>query len=385
MDPFSISAIPSLHFGTGTFSRLIHISRQSGIKKPLFITGESFLDKCGFWNEVEKMFNDPKRIKIHTEPSDFVIDNAVQFVKNNKCDSIIGIGGGSVIDTAKAVSAMALEDKNVINYLEGVGTLHPSGKRLPLIAVPTSSGTGAEVTKNAVISRIGGNGFKKSLRHENYIPDFVIIDSNLLIHAPFLISVAAGMDAYTQLLEAYVSVNSSAFTDTLALEGLKLLSYALPLMVLDPGNHQIRLEMAYSAWLSGIVLANAGLGVVHGFASEAGSVQHIPHGIVCATLLMESTKEIIENLDINKDDISIRKYANAGALFNEKKESSIKDNLNVLIKTLTLWQNEFKIPPLSTFGITEEDCRKIAEKTSIKKTPVLLTKKQLFEILLKRL
>lgn len=385
MDNFSLGKIPSLIIGSGTLSRLIPLTRQFFIKKPLFITGESSLDENGTWTEIEKMFSSPSRIKIAGEPSPEIIDKTAAIAVENANDGIIGIGGGSVIDVAKAVAAMSIEKKAVINFLDSAGSLKPSGKRLPLIAVPTTSGTGSESTKNAVISKTGKGGFKKSLRHENYIPDAVIIDSSLLITVPPLIGFASGMDAFTQLLEAYVSISSNMFTDSIAMEGLVCSAKYLPLCGIHPLEHNIRLKLGYAAFLSGVSLANAGLGLVHGFSSVLGYMREIPHGIVCAAMLAETTETIINKMMKNKSiySDSLEKYANAGSLFTEKSNQTISEGCERLVNVLKKWKKDFKIPGLKNFGFTEEEAEIVASETSLKNTPVKLDRKDIERIYLR--
>ncbi len=274
---------------------------------------------------------------------------------------------------------LSILKKPVINFLESVGDCIPSGRRLPLIAVPTTSGTGSESTKNAVISKSGADGFKKSLRHENYIPDAAVIDSNLLMNVPLLIGYASGMDAFTQLLEAYVSINSNMFTDSIAKEGLKAASENLPLCAASPEDHYIRLRLGYASFLSGIALANAGLGLVHGFAAVLGYMKEIPHGIICASMLAETTKAVIDAMLENEIVYAetIKKYAGIGALFTEKNNLSAAEGCERLVNTLSRWKKEFGIPRLGNFGFTENEAEKITSEVSLKNTPVKLDKEEI--------
>ena len=174
----------------------------------------------------------------------------------------------------------------IINYLEGV-ELNPPGSTVSFIAVPTTAGTGSEATKNAVISSIGESGFKKSLRHDNFIPDIAVIDPQLMLSCPETLTAACGLDAIAQLLESYVSSKSNPITDALAFDALTKAIPAFEVAVKDGHkNLEARASMAYGALISGITLANAGLGIVHGFASPIGGFFDIPHGVVCGTLLL---------------------------------------------------------------------------------------------------
>ena len=176
------------------------------------------------------------------------------------------------MDAGKAISAMLTQEGSVKDYLEGVGHKHPSGNKVPFFAVPTTSGTGSEATKNAVLSEIGPNGYKKSLRHDHFVPDLAIVDPDLTLSCPPGLTAYSGMDAFTQLLEAYVSTKAHPFTDALCEKALELLSGSLLQAYQDGENIEAREAMSYAAWTSGIVLAQVGLGVVHGFASAVGGM-----------------------------------------------------------------------------------------------------------------
>ena len=184
------------------------------------------------------------------------------------------------MDAGKSISAMLTKTESIKEYLEGIGTKKHDGKKMPFVAVPTTSGTGSEATKNAVISEIGGRGFKKSLRHDNFVPDSVVIDPRLMISCPQNVTAASGMDVFSQLIEGYLSTNSSPMTDALALSGLRYIKEGLLKSYETGDDIDARGKVAYASYLSGVVLANAGLGTVHGFASPIGGYFDIPHGVV---------------------------------------------------------------------------------------------------------
>src|SRR5512133_1837873 len=162
---------------------------------------------------------------------------------------------------------MMYKQESVTWFLEGVGTMEHPGTKLPFIAVPTTSGTGSETTKNAVISNTGIKGFKKSLRHDNFVPDIAIIDPVLTVSCSPEITAACGMDCFTQLTEAFLSVKSGSLTDAIAIEGFKAIKRSLKKCYSDGHDLEARAGMSYAALTSGICLANAGLATVHGFAS----------------------------------------------------------------------------------------------------------------------
>ncbi len=280
---------------------------------------------------------------------------------------------------------------SIKNYLEGVGDKAHDGQKIPYIAIPTTSGTGSEATKNAVISEIGPDGFKKSLRHDNLIPNVAIIDPELMISCPATISAACGMDAFTQLLEAYVSPKANLMTDALAFSGMKYISENLILACsTGASNVKVRAAMAYGSLISGISLANAGLGIVHGLASSIGGFFDIPHGVVCGTLLAEATRMNIKILrEIGPSGKKgLQKHAKIGALLvgkEEIEEGKIDHYIMILIETLEKWTKELKIDRLAKYAIKEEDVDKIAEKTGLKNNPVNLNKENIKSILINRI
>ncbi|MFX1323639.1 MAG: iron-containing alcohol dehydrogenase [Promethearchaeota archaeon] len=391
---FNFSRIPYIIFGAGKINTLYNLIPKYG-KRILFVTGEHSLKNSGKWNEiVSKLENEDLkyfRFSVSGEPSPTLIDNASEIYREKKINLVVSIGGGSVTDAGKAISAMITKKDSIRNYLEGVGNKFHDGKKLPFIAIPTTSGTGSEATKNAVISEVGPNGFKKSLRHDNLIPEVAIIDPELTISCPPSISAACGMDAFTQLLEAYVSPKGNPMTSSLAFSGMEYISQNLLLACSkDASKVEIRAAMAYGSLISGIVLANAGLGIIHGLASPIGGFFNIPHGLVCGTLLAEATKMNIKRLKLQgmKGEIGLKKYAEIGALLEGEKyidREKIHHHCSFLIQTLEKWTVKLKIEKLSKFGIKTEDLDTIVTQTGLKNNPVSLTKDDIKNILINRL
>ncbi|MHA1338525.1 MAG: iron-containing alcohol dehydrogenase [Promethearchaeota archaeon] len=439
---FNFAKIPFVRFGVGMINELGEISKKIG-NNAILITGKYSLEKSGHLNFILqdlqsnniKIFHE----RVSGEPSPELIDEIVNKYREKNIEFIIGIGGGSVLDVGKAVSAMLLENESVINFLEGVGTKKPSGKKIPYIAVPTTAGTGSEATKNAVLSRIGKDGFKKSLRHDNYVPDYAIIDPELISSCPPNIAASCGMDAFSQLVESYVSTKASPPTDSLAIFGIKLMIENLPLIVsINNGNYQndqlqnkdfidFWAKIAYATFISGITLANAGLGVVHGFASSIGGLYNIPHGVICGTLMATSNKVTIEllkkRIDSNDTWIYLRKFAYIGLLFeninaefSNKAEIAIANNnqseknnkrliipeiagisicplnrqeilnyCDLFINNLNKLTESLRIKKLGEFGVRVDDLSLITSKTSNKNNPIMLNSDQIIEILKERI
>ena len=391
MKTFTISRIPELIFGAGSIKGLPNIITARGFKNIAIITGGSSFINSVFWQDLTDSLAvagiNFYQYKSTGETNPEKVDEIVQNLKNKNIDAVVAIGGGTVMDTGKAVSAMLCMPGSIVDYLEGVGTKEPTGKRKYLICVPTTSGTGSEVTKNAVITKIGKNGFKKSLRHKGYIPDIAVIDPELTVGCPAGLTVAAGLDAITQLLESYVSSKSSYFTDTLALRGLQLAGRSLPKLVENGYDMDARGEMAYAAYLSGITLANAGLGVVHGAASVLGALRSIPHGVVCSTLLGVTTELIIDKLKVGDSGSAqyLMKFAEAGSALTGNNFNTPEANRKNLISTLNTWVEDFSISRLSDYGFTEKELIAAAEITGLKNTPCRLESQDVRNIFLSRL
>lgn len=386
---FTINTVPKTYSGINSYQSIIPVVKTYGMHHVL-ITGASSFKISDQWKEMQmKLKSNGMSISIYSiknEPSPKNIDEIVKENAGMKPGTVIAIGGGSVIDAGKAVSAMLPLDEPVKNYLEGVGTKQHPGVKVPFFAIPTTAGTGSEATKNAVISEPGNNGFKKSLRHDNFIPDLAVLDPSLHASCPRSVTAASGMDAITQLIESYVSTEANIFTDSLCTEALKLAFKALPKVIDEPENMDARGKMAYAAYISGITLTNAGLGTVHGFASSIGGAFEIPHGVVCGTLLAETTRMTIEQLQHESDAQQfLRKYANVGRWFSGKTSLQDDEACEALINGLNKWTNEFEIPRLGSFDINEKYFPTVVDKTGQKNNPVLLTGNNLFKILKNRL
>jgi alcohol dehydrogenase class IV len=286
------------------------------------------------------------------------------------------------------VSAMLRQEGLVTDFLEGVGTRIHDGRKVPFIAVPTTAGTGSEATRNAVISRPGKNGFKKSLRHDNFMPDAALVDPELALGCPADITAACGMDALTQLLESLVSTKASPMTDALCISGLQGFGTALQRCVMqDPKDLDSRSRLAYGAYLSGLTLANAGLGVVHGFAPVIGALKGMPHGKVCGSLLAAATRENIASLMAqDPGHPALEKYARAGwILAGRTPEADRASGCGRLMDLLDRWTKSFDMPRLGAYGITAAGIGQVVAETGQKNNPVDLSKEAMKRILEVRL
>ena len=244
------------------------------------------------------------------EPETTDVDETVAAIRPHlkPGDCLVAVGGGSTIDLAKAVAGLVTQRESapVKDYLEGVGRgLKLVEAPLPFIAMPTTSGTGTEATKNAVISSYDPP-FKKSLRDERLVPAAVIIDPELTVSNPPEVTAYSGMDAITQLIESLVSKKATPLTKALCREGLRAAVPALEVAFKDPTNQAAREAMSYAAWLSGVTLANAGLGMAHGVAAALGVHCRVPHGLACAVMLVPAMKVNLQ--------LCYRDYAQLGEL-----------------------------------------------------------------------
>ena len=296
---------------------------------------------------------------------------------------MVAIGGGSALDTGKALSAAFVEPGSIVDYLEGVGKEAPSGRSLPFVAVPTTAGTGSEATKNAVLSRVGPDGFKKSLRHDNYIPDVAIIDPLLQLGCPAKLTAASGLDAITQLLEALVSTGASPLTDALALDGLAAAGRGF-LRAVERGQTDVdaRADMAYAAYLSGVCLANAGLGTVHGLAGAAGAATSVPHGLFCGVMLPIVVQRTADALARRRDALAaLGKYAAAGSALTGRTGGSLEDRIAALVARIAEFVRVGNVGSLSGWGFDQATIVRVAEESGNKNNPYRFSAEELDEAL----
>ena len=387
--PFQFSRLPRIYFKSGLIAKLPSFVLEYGNRIVLVTGKSSFLGSAHALELFEALRKEGIAyfvLPVTGEPSPEIIDSATSAFRTEKIDLVAGIGGGSVIDAGKAISAMMDRSESVIEFLEGVGNKEHPGTKLPYIAIPTTAGTGSEATKNAVISRIGKNGFKKSLRHNNFVPDIALVDPELTLHCPKDITASSGLDCFTQLIEAYLSDKSNDYTDALAIEGLKAIKASLIRSYNNSEDIEARTGMSFAALTSGICLANAGLGVVHGFASSIGGMFDIPHGLICGTLMAKSNEINIRELRKNdKNHVALKKYAILGKLFIEKSGHSEVYYTDGFVNYLHNLTNDLKLPGLRKSGFDEEHVSIVCSITEIKNNPVKLAFENLVEILLKSL
>ncbi len=394
IQPFSVARLPRIEFGSGTFHRLPSLLAGFG-KHVLIVTGGRSLRATPHWAWLTATLKEQgfswKEIAVSSEPSPQMVDQAVQELRGDGIEAVLGIGGGSVLDAAKAVAGLLRPGNSVLDHLEGVGPELPyRGPATPYIAVPTTAGTGSEATKNAVLSVGGKEGFKKSFRDEQLVPQYAVVDPDLLATCPPGLIAANGMDAFTQLLESYVSSRANPFTDALAESGLAAVRDGLlPWHRGGPASAPARERMAYAALLSGVTLAQVGLGSVHGLASPLGAFFPIPHGVVCGTLVAAATRQNIAAMENREpDNPALAKYARAGRLLAEREDMARDRAPSDLVEILSRWTEQLQLPRLARYGVSASDLPAVVANcrgSSMKTNPIVLSDAEVTEVLAQRL
>lgn len=321
-------------------------------------------------------------IKVVGEPTIEGVSEALALARKEKCDVFIGFGGGSAMDTAKAVSVMMNNEGEFLDYLEVIGKGQTLKNRaLPCIAIPTTSGTGAEVTKNAVLG-VKDSQLKVSLRSENMLARVVLLDPELTVSVPPAVTASTGLDALTQVIEPFVSNQANPITDAFCREGMTRAARSLKVAFDQGSNLDAREDMALTSLFGGLALANAKLGTVHGFAAVIGGMFPIPHGTVCGILLpytMESNVKAL--LEREPDSMYLKRYDEVAQILTGNPKANAADG----VKWIQELCAHLNLPTLSKFNISEADFDVIIENTmqasSTKGNPIKLTEAELRNIL----
>jgi alcohol dehydrogenase class IV len=322
----------------------------------------------------------------HGEPTVDTASEGVDLALQHGADMVIGLGGGSVLDAGKAIAALATNRGDVFDYLEVVGKGQPlTNVPLPYIAIPTTAGTGTEVTRNAVLES-PAHGLKVSLRSPSMLPSIALIDPELTYTLPPAITASSGLDALTQLIEPFVSVKANPMTDAICREGIRHAASSLRAAYHNGGDKPAREGMALASLFGGMALANAALGAVHGFAGPLGGMLHAPHGELCARLLpLVMRANIIAIGSRYSHHVAIERYNEIGQIVTGDKNASLRDGL----KWVTDLVDELKIPSLSAHGMNESHIPEAVQKTlsanSYKGNPIPLSEGELREVLEKAL
>lgn len=316
------------------------------------------------------------------EPSIDTIEEGVAIARSENCDMVIGIGGGSALDAGKAIAAMLTNAGAVLDYLEIIG----GGKSLsqlsaPFIAIPTTAGTGSEVTRNAVLAS-PERRVKVSLRGASMLPKLALVDPELTCDLPPAITASTGLDALTQVIEPYVCCRASPMTDAMCMEGMHRAARSLRAAFYDGANPAAREDMCIVSLFGGLALANAGLGAVHGFAGVIGGMFNAPHGAVCAALLPHVMRaNILALREREPHNDALRRYT-AVARFLSGAPVATADEGVEWVRQLV---SDLKIPSLRAYGLQESDLSEVIEKaagaSSMKANPIELKPDELQGIL----
>jgi alcohol dehydrogenase len=323
-----------------------------------------------------------------------MVDEAVAAHRDDDIQVVVGIGGGSVLDAAKAIAALLRTGTSVRDHLEGIGPQLPyPGPTVPFIAVPTTAGTGSEATKNAVLSEVGPHGFKRSFRDERLVAAEAIVDPDLLLGTPPVGAAANGMDALVQLLESYTSSRTGPLTDALAIVGLEaaadgLLTWHRSVVEGWPAEDSAgaRASMSLAALVSGICLAQTGLGAIHGLAAPVGAAFPVPHGAACGALAVASTRVNLHALETREPDSeTLARYARLGRILARCPDHVADAEARAaLVSELDQIRRELEMPGLAAWGMTEEHIPMLvagSRGSSMRTNPIALTDGEVAEIL----
>ncbi|RUM92692.1 MAG: alcohol dehydrogenase [Thiomicrospira sp.] len=385
---FQIANLPKIQFGWGIRDQFAPAIAEQGFQSVVLVSGQFLARPGGFSSElITQLQQAGIRVNVFVvsgEPSPDLVDEIVNASPNN-ADAVIGIGGGSVLDAAKAVAGLIPSQTSVMDYLEGVGKgLKLTGNTLPFIAMPTTAGTGSETTKNAVLSRLGE--FKKSFRDDKLLAKEVWLDPSFLPTCPHEVLYSTGMDAFTQLLESYTTLKANPMTDALAWQGMTLFNGAFEAINSDDLEQQKTGygNLMLAASLSGITLANAGLGAVHGLAGPIGAFFEAPHGVLCAALLAPITEANIHALtqsDAPHASSTLEKYAQIGTLL-ATSSSAESDPISALIEHLKTLTATYLPNRLSKYGLQKDNLTPILQNCrsgSMTGNPLILSDEVLMD------
>lgn len=381
---FGFSTATEILFGPGCVKNAFAAAKAHGA------LGNKAMLVCNDLSRAKAIVDELKRAGIPfihqtvaREPCTELVDKAAQSAREEKVDFVIAVGGGSVMDTGKAIAMLVANGGECLDYLEVVGRGKKITKKsLPLIAVATTAGTGAEVTKNAVVKSVQ-HAQKASLRSPSMFPVLAVVDPLLMLSVPPQATACSGLDAFTQCLEPLTSNAANPLTDTLALRGLREAASSLRVAYADGANVKARTGIALCSLMGGLCLANAKLGSVHGFAGVLGGMlESAPHGGICGALIPAC---IVANIQAMRQrdpsNPALQKYHQAA--------QAVLGKADATPEQLALWVAEscriMKVPPLSAYGLKPEHfpeaVSKSAAASSMKGNPIVLTEKELTSIL----
>jgi alcohol dehydrogenase class IV len=391
---FTLGRLPRIEFGPGSMARVPAIVAAHG-SRALLVTGGRSLVRSGRRDRLVAGLASAGvevagEASVIEEPSPTLVDGIVAANRAGRVNVVLAVGGGSVLDAGKAVAGLLRTGTRVVDHLEGLPGFTPwPGPSVPFVAVPTTAGTGSEATRNAVISERGATGWKRSFRDERLVAADAVVDPELLAGLGPVSIATNGMDALTQLLESYVSLRATPVTDALALSGLEAARDGLLAWHADPegpGAGAARTRMAYASLLSGICLAHAGLGAVHGLASPLGAQFPVPHGGACGATLAAVTAANISALEAREPDgRALARFARLGRIVAGVPGAAPDDVARAaLVATLADWTRRLGVPGLAAYGIDDAAIPALvadARGSSMRTNPIVLTDEELAGIL----
>jgi len=369
---FEFATATRVIFGEGAAATLPELARRFGTR-PLVVTGASPDRSVSLVSALSA-----ETFAVPGEPTVDLVREGARRVQNAACDVVISIGGGSVIDAGKAIATVATNGGEPLDFLEVVGKGRAiEVQPLPFLAVPTTAGTGSEVTRNAVLGSTE-HGVKASLRSPMMLPRVALVDPELTYGLPPAVTAYTGLDALTQLVESYVSVRANPLVDAVCVDGIRRIAGALRRAYHDGTDQEARRDMALASLFGGLALANAGLGVVHGFAAPLGGSWRAPHGALCAALLPHGMAANVAALRARSPHHpALERYTAIARLLTGLNEASAEDGID-WVRALCV---ELNVPPLRAWGITEADLPGVVEKaarvSSMQANPLLLTGEEL--------
>lgn len=378
---FEFATADRIIFGQGTLRKVREIAPGFG-EKALIVCGSGSVPLDPVLEPLAAAGVAWEVFRVGHEPDICTIEAGLAQAKSAGCAFVIGFGGGSALDSAKAISALLTNSEPLMRYLEVIG----EGKKIahraaPMIALPTTAGTGTEVTRNAVIAS-PEHHVKVSMRSPLMIPAVAIVDPELTYSMPASVTASTGMDALTQVIEAYVSNKANLMTDVIAREGIQRGARSLLAAYQDGGNQAAREGMALTSLFGGLALANGGLGAVHGFAGPIGGMFSAPHGAICASLLPYVMKYNVQALQSMPEMAQVSaRYGEVACWLTGNPEATVAEGV-AWVETLA---KRLQIPGLHAIGIEKADFPRIIEKSkaasSMQKNPVRLDEKALEAIL----
>jgi alcohol dehydrogenase class IV len=378
---FEFATARRVIFGPGTSRQAGGLARKAG-QRALVVTGRDAARAQFLLDSLRENGVSTVVFSATGEPSIDTVRQGVELGLRENCDLVVSLGGGSALDAGKAIAVMFTNPGDVPDYLEVIGAgkamVEPSA---PFIAIPTTAGTGSEVTRNAVLAS-PEHRQKVSLRSPFMLPSVAIVDPELTWGAPPAIIAASGMDALTQLIEPYVCNRANPMTDALCVKGMRRAVGSLRAAFEDGRQAAAREDMALASLFGGIALSNSGLGAVHGFAGAIGGMFHAPHGAICAALLphvMEANVRALRQREPHHD--ALRRYEEIGRLLTGRPAASADDGVEWVRQLVS----DLLIPSLGSYGLAHADMTEIIDKGStagsMKANPIVLTSEEQREIL----